>query len=375
MNILIVRRLSAIAVFSVCAAAVAQAEPVASTTIWKVGMVTRPYVDDERKNWSGTGPRPIRTAIWYPADAKAKETESVGAPMLDGGLVAPSAALSSAAPKYPLVVLSHGTGGSAIQLMWLGRYLAARGFIVAAVNHHGNTGIEKYRPQGFMLFWERPRDISVTLDRLLADPLVGARIDRQRIGAGGFSLGGYTVLALAGGEFAPERFAQFCASPARDFTCRPQLEFPEAPRLFEKLKDTDPVVQESLARAHDASADPRIRAVFAIAPVLGGGFSKRGLKAIRIPVAITVGDADPVAPAPTNANYFADNIKGAELTVVPGGIGHYTFLADCTVEGRGGLPICRDAAGVDRAAIHKQVSELAFQFFRRTLLKADSPAT
>lgn len=367
--------LAVLAISCVCAAALARADSAPPTTLWKVGMVTRPYVDEQRKNWAGTGPRPIRTAIWYPADAKAKETESVGAPMLDGGLVAPSAKLSGAAQKYPLLVLSHGTGGSAVQMMWLGRYLAARGFIVAAVNHHGNTGIEKYKPQGFMLFWERPRDVSVALDRLLADPLVGEHIDRQRIGAGGFSLGGYTVIALAGGEFAPDRFAQFCASPARDFTCRPQLEFPEAPGLFAKLKDSDPVVQDSLARAHDTYADPRIRAVFAIAPVLGGGFSKRGLKAIQIPVAIAVGDADPVAPAPTNAKYLADNIKGAELTVVPGGIGHYTFLSDCTAEGRGGLPICRDAAGVDRAAIHKQVSELAFQFFKRTLLKPDSPAT
>lgn len=366
--------LAALAVFSACAASLARAEAGPSATLWKVGMVTRPYVDEQRKNWSGSGPRPMRTAIWYPADPKAKETERVGAPMLDGGLVAPSAALSSASAKYPLVILSHGTGGSAIQVMWLGRYLAARGFIVAAVNHHGNTGVEKYKPQGFMLFWERPRDISVALDRLLADPLVGPRIDRNRIGAGGFSLGGYTVVALAGGDFAPERFAQFCASPARDFTCRPQFEFPEAPRLFEKLKDTDLVVQESLARAHDSYTDERIRAVFAIAPVLGGGFSKRSLKAIRIPVAIAVGDADTVAPAPANAKLFADNIKGAELSVLPGGIGHYTFLADCTSEGRGGLPICRDAAGVDRAAVHARVNELALEFFKRTL-KADSPAT
>jgi predicted dienelactone hydrolase len=374
MNIPTVRRLAALVVFSGFAVALAHAEPAAPTALWKVGMVTRQYVDEERQNWSASGPRPIRTAIWYPAGPKAKETERVGAPMLDGGLVAPSAPLSGAAPRYPLVILSHGTGGSAVQLMWLGRYLAARGFIVAAVNHHGNTGIEKYKPQGFMLFWERPRDISVALDRLLADPLVGSHIDRERIGAGGFSLGGYTVLALAGGDFTPERFAQFCASSARDFTCRPQLEFPEAPALFERLKQSDPVVQASLARAHDANTDPRIRAVFAIAPVLGGGFSKRGLKAIRIPVAIAVGDADSVAPAPANVRFFADNIKGAELTVVPGGIGHYAFLADCTDEGRGGLPICRDAAGVDRAAVHARVGELAFDFFKRTL-EADGPAT
>jgi predicted dienelactone hydrolase len=337
-------------------------------------MVTRQYVDEHRKSWSGTGPRPMRTAVWYPAADDAKESENVGAPMFDGGLVAPSAPVSSRAPTYPLVLLSHGTGGSAIQLMWLGRYLAARGYIVAAVNHHGNTGIERYQPQGFMLFWERPRDLSAVLDLLLTDPLLGPHIDRTRIGAAGFSLGGYTALAAAGARLSPERYDDFCASPARDFTCGPQAEFPDARKLFDAIKNTDPVVQESLSRAHDSVLDPRVRAVFAIAPVLGGGFSKRGLKTVKIPVEIVVGSSDAVAPVATNAKYFAANIKGARLTILPGGIGHYTFLADCTPEGRGGLPICRDAAGVDRAAVHAQVSQMAVEFFGRTL-KASGPAT
>ncbi len=352
----------------------ARADDAQAPGLSKVGMVTRQFVDEHRKNWSDTGPRPIRTAIWYPARDTAKETEIVGAPMFDGGNVAPDAPVSANAVTYPLILLSHGTGGSAIQLMWLGRYLAARGYIVAAVNHHGNTGVEKYMPQGFKLFWERPRDLSVAIDRLLDDPLIGPRIDRKRIGAAGFSLGGYTVLALAGGDFNLERFNQFCASPARDFTCGPQAEFPDAQRQFDALKATDPVVLESMARLHDAAQDSRIRAVFAIAPVLGGGFSKRGLRAVRIPVALVVGDADKVAPPATNAQFFADNIKGAQLTVLPGGVGHYTFLADCTTEGRGGLPICRDAGGVNRAAIHIQVSQMAVEFFAATL-KAGRPAT
>jgi predicted dienelactone hydrolase len=41
-------------------------------------------------------------------------------------------------------------------MMWLGYYLASRGYIVAAVNHHGNTAAEKERAaQGFLLYWER----------------------------------------------------------------------------------------------------------------------------------------------------------------------------------------------------------------------------
>ena len=42
----------------------------------------------------------------------------------------------------------------------------------------------------------------------------------------------------------------------RDFTCGPQPEFPDAPRLFEELKKTDPVVRESAAQlaGHDDRA-------------------------------------------------------------------------------------------------------------------------
>lgn len=363
----------ALVIAGVALCSVARADASATTPLFKVGMATRPFVDEQRRNWAGTGPRPIRTVIWYPAADSAKETESFGAPMFDGGSVAPQAPFSTRAQTYPLILLSHGTGGSAIQLMWLGRYLAAHGYIVAALNHHGNTGIEKYQPQGFVLVWERPRDVTVALDLLLADPLFGPRIDKDRIGAAGFSLGGYTVLALAGGQFNQKAFEDFCASAAADFTCRPQAEFPGARKLFDAMKDGDEIVKGSLARVNDATQDARIRAVFAIAPVFGGGFSKRGLKPIKIPVAIIVGDADRVAPPASNAQYFANNIKHAELTILPGGIGHYTFLADCTGEGRQGLPICRDPAGVDRAAVHGKANDKALEFFDRAL-KANRPA-
>ena len=53
--------------------------------------------------------------------------------------------------------------------------------------------------QGFTLGWERAVDLSKVLDGMLADPEFGPRIDPHRVGAAGFSYGGYTVLELAGG--------------------------------------------------------------------------------------------------------------------------------------------------------------------------------
>lgn len=347
------------------------AQKLSSPTQARVGMVTRSFIDDDRRNWQGTAPRPLRTAIWYPGEATATKEETIfGGPpekeIFAPVTVAPGAEISSASPKYPLIVLSHGTGGGAIQMMWLGYYLASRGYIVAAVNHHGNTAAENQpAPQGFLLFWERAKDLTVVLDRMLADPTFAARIDRKRIGAAGFSLGGYTVIAIAGGVFSPKEFESFCRSPRRDFTCEPQNEFPAAQRLFEELKKTDPVVQESLRHAGDSYRDKRVKRVFAVAPALGSGFTAAGLSKVKIPVRIVIGQADKITPLTTNAQRYANLIKGARLTVLPGEIGHYTFLAECNVHGKAVVDICRDAESVERRAVHQQVAQLAFDFFEQ----------
>jgi predicted dienelactone hydrolase len=331
-----------------------------------VGMLTRSYVDASRMNWSRSAPRPLRTAIWYPVDGTNKRETIFGGTteMFLPVAVAPGEPVSGKSRAYPLVVMSHGTGGSALMMMWLGTHLAANGYIVAAVNHHGNTAAEAApAPQGFLLYWERAADLKVLIDAVLSDPVFGERVDRERIGAAGFSLGGYTVIAAAGGRFSQPTFDEFCQSPQRDFTCEPQNEFPEAPARFAALRQTDPGVTESLRRSGQSYRDPRIKAVFAIAPALGSGFTPNGLRHVNVPVQIVAGEGDVIAPLATNARRYASLVPGARLTVLPGAVGHYVFLHECSLRGRDALPICRDAPGVDRAAVHRTVREQALQFF------------
>ena len=343
-----------------------------SATPPPVGMVTREFADETRRNWSGTAPRPLRTAVWYPTD-ESTATETIFGGRPEDQLFVPfdvvaGAEISLRKDRYPLVVMSHGTGGGSVMMMWLGSYLAAHGFIVAAVNHHGNTASEKEMdPRGFLLYWERAPDLSRVIDRLLVDPKFGSRIDRNRIGAAGFSLGGFTVIELAGGRFSQATFDAFCRSPDRDFTCGPQNEFPDAPARFAEFRKSDPVTQESLRHSGDSYRDSRIRAVFAISPALGSGFTKAGLGGIRVPVEIVVGAGDPITPPKTNASRYAALIPRAKITVLPGKVGHYTFLHECTEHGKDVLPICRDGEGVDRAAVHYKVAQSAVEFFRRTL--------
>lgn len=339
----------------------------ASEATLRVGIQVRDYTDESRRSWDGNKLRPEHTTVWYPTDIQAQVVQlgaQGGAPFVSDPTIA-NAPLAPNANGYPLILISHGTGGSALGMQWLAARLALRGFIVAAVDHHGNTGAEsRLFPQGFLLWWERPRDLSVVLDRMLADPAFSTRIDRTRIGAAGFSLGGYTVLALSGARLARARFERFCNSIERDFTCGPQPEFPQALELFAELQKSDTVVAQSLSHSGDSYQDARVRAVYAMAPVFGMAFDQRGMSDIRIPVRVVVGAGDTVAPPATNALRYKNLIPGASLNLLNERVGHYDFAPDCTAAGRAeGIRICEGSE--HRGEVHQLVVDDAARFFER----------
>ena len=219
--------------------------------MFKVGSAQRAFVPAEPYSWRGAKTHALLTTVWYPADGAAVEKAQWGGPP-----EAPLFALGSAAPgaqfapgKFPLILLSHGTGGSAPMLAWLGTALAAHGYVAAAVNHPGNNALESYTPEGFSLWWERTKDLSEVIDHLLADPDFGSRIDPQRIGAAGFSLGGYTMIEMAGGITDRDAFQQFCKAHAADSTCKSPPEFPNLVNYVNQMDETakrDPEIAASL---------------------------------------------------------------------------------------------------------------------------------
>jgi predicted dienelactone hydrolase len=259
---------------------------------------------------------------------------------------------------------------------WLGTALAAHGYIAAAVNHPGNNALEPYTPQGFSLWWERATDLSRVIDNMLADPEFGARIDSDRIAAAGFSIGGYTMIEIAGGITDLAAFREFCKSPAADGICKSPPEFPELLDYFNGLEAAgrnDPEIAASLKREKESHRDSRVRAVFAIAPALGPAFRPEGLKKIAIPVEIVAGVEDDNVPIASSAKYFAAHIAGSKLVLLQNGVQHYQFLASCTPAGRQTLPlICRDKPGVNRDAIHETTAAMAIRFFDAQLGTARS---
>lgn len=334
-------------------------------SVYNVGWRELSYRDDTRVNWRMGGDRPLLTHIWYPCDPAAPQMPMVigppDNPLFHAGDAAPDAPMVEG--QFPLILISHGTGGIAMQLGWLARVLAANGYIVAGVNHHGNTGLEPYLVEGFTRVWERPRDLRIVLDQLLADPRFGPVIDQARIGAAGFSLGGYTALALGGARLDLAVLLAAYADSGRPLTLIAPPEFPDADEVARQL--------EALAghsEHRQSYRDERIRAVFVLAPALGEAFTSDGLAAVDIPVMIIAGESDTNTPPVVNAQRYATLIKDADLTLLEGPVGHYVFLAECTEAGCQLMPeLCLDAPEVDRKAIQHQASALALSFFDRHL--------
>jgi len=97
--------------------------------------------------------------------------------------------------------------------------------------------------------WERARDVTTVLDLLIEDAVWGHRIDDTRIGAVGFSLGGYTVTALAGGRIDFDQFDEFCRSDQRDVTCDEQSEYPDAGAQFDAILRANPKLAARMGKS------------------------------------------------------------------------------------------------------------------------------
>ena len=323
------------------------------------------------RNWRGAAAGVLHCTVWYPADLSARETPQEFAPaglpaLFHAGSAATNAPLARATERLPLVVLSHGLGGSADQFGWLAPALARRGYLVLGVNHPGNNTLEPYTAEGALLWGERAQDVSDAIDGLLASDTYGPHVDAGRIGAVGYSLGSETVLALAGAQVDQQRFFDYCLQHRNAPTCGiPSVSNARTPE--ELLAAVRASSAEALAHENESHRDARIRAVFAMAPPLGEAYSPDSFAYVDVPVTLVAGAADTLAPPASNAERFANWLPGAKIAVLQGA-GHFTFLDSCTPEGVSFAPeFCRDAPTVNREAVHAKTAGMVLAFFDRTL--------
>ncbi len=266
----------------------------------------------------------------------------------------------------PLVVISHGHGGSDLGHHDLAAYLASHGFVVATLEHPKDNFRDASGNGHLTVFAGRPVQVKAIITYLLADPHWNKLIDANQIGVAGFSMGGYTSLLLVGAVPHFDLIIGYCRRHPKDQeTCGLARQLAARSRMTEEAYlDT---LQKGLYR-WGATDDPRIKAAFVMAPT-SFVFDKAGVATVNRPVFLYYGQDDPVLLPAANVVQIAPFIKTlAGIKMIPKA-GHYVFLSPCSPQLAKAVPdICRDPQGVDRTKVHAQINADALAFFRRTLV-------
>ena len=136
-------------------------------------LVDRTRATAPNGEYPGTPSRTLETTLWYPKQATG---------------------------ALPLLIYSHGFMSYRRETEYLAKHLASHGFLVAAADHPLTNRRAPGGPEVQDVL-QQPADVSFLIDSVLAlegeeRPFSG-RVDRERIGAMGLSLGGLTMTLAA----------------------------------------------------------------------------------------------------------------------------------------------------------------------------------
>jgi predicted dienelactone hydrolase len=138
--------------------------------------------------------------------------------------------------RLPIIVFSHGLGGSREGYAYFGQHMASHGYLSVHVQHHGSDGpairaavqageapTEAFRKAATNLqnAIDRPKNVCFVLDQLAEEDKAGhelaGRLDMDHIAVAGHSFGGFTAMACAGqgdGLFRDQRIRSAIAMSA-----------------------------------------------------------------------------------------------------------------------------------------------------------------
>ncbi|TVP61087.1 MAG: alpha/beta hydrolase [Nodularia sp. (in: Bacteria)] len=195
--------------------------------------------------------------------------------------------------EKPVIIFTHGLGSVRHELRYLANHLASHGYVVAALEHPGsnetNTNLAAQgksrllQPQEFL---ERPRDITFVLDELeklnqtANHPLQG-KLATNNAMVVGYSFGGGTALAIAGGELQLEGLKQRC----------------QGNLAILSLGETIQCVAQELPENSYTLRDDRIKQAIALSPTSSLMFGETGLNQVQVPTLVLASSADKSTPA------------------------------------------------------------------------------
>lgn len=288
--------------------------------------------------------------IWYPTSAPEQPTS-------EGRTHFVAARDSAPLPgPHPLIVLSHGSGGTSMSHWQTASYFARHGYVVLTIVHRDDNAFISTGSSTLAVWRSRPKEWSAALDALLASRYAPF-VDRERIAAVGFSAGGYTALAVGGARPSSLALDDYClVHTENDVLCVP---YGPVRRFGIRVARQIRIRQESL----EASDDPRVRAIVAMAPPGAALLTAQGLQGLKVPTLLMQGDHDEVLKYPDDARYLASLLgERAEYRTVPGG--HFVFASIHLARPR---YAATDSGSEGETAALRKANELAAAFLARAL--------
>ena len=160
----------------------------------------------------------VSTSVWAVAAAEITELRFEPVDTARKRTVPIKVYLPADTTAQPIILFSHGLGGSRENSVYLGTCWAEAGFVAVFMQHHGSDELvwknanvgsrfaELKKAAGLRSFQQRVGDVTFIIDQLErwqldeAHALYG-RLDIEHIGLSGHSFGAVTTLAVSGQRF------------------------------------------------------------------------------------------------------------------------------------------------------------------------------
>lgn len=307
------------------------------------GNVGLRLLDVEMPHHAGTA----GVSIWYPNGGG-------GEPLLFGDnpvFYGVDAAIDARVPQgsYPVVLFSHGMGGTVRAQAWLGAALAQRGAIVISVTHANSTWGDFDMSEGAK-HWTRVADMSAALDAVIVDPEFADHVDMTRVMASGFSFGGWTALSMGGLSGNHGGLVEACRTYANMNAC-------------DILLSEDVRIQDIDSQVWNADySDPRITQVAAIDPGFVWGLEPEDTERLVSNVLMIAmgGEGDRMQAVDFDASGLSALLPSAKIERYEPAF-HFTAMPLCKPAAEEILleedddAVCTDPPGANREAVHAAI--------------------
>ncbi|PKF50961.1 alpha/beta hydrolase family protein [Enterovibrio nigricans] len=226
-----------------------------------------------------------------------------------------------------------------------------KGYVVVAPDHPGTTTYDR-TIENAAKWWQRPRDLSRVLTYMLEKSAWRGLLDTTDVTAIGHSLGGWSVLQLAGAGFDRETFKTQCTLFPNPRVCG----------LSDELGLSNKQLNEP--ERHQL-VDHRVKRVVSFDLGMARSFSPMSLNGVKTPVLILAAGIDiGDLPQAQESGYLAEHIPLQNRRYkVYEQASHFSFMQLCkdgavdllNQEEPGDGIVCLDGKGANREALHKQI--------------------